>query len=148
MANYCCTVRTNYFHVNDEEGFLSFMKRVYGYEDSVDVWTEDDGNGGHKFGFGCYGGIGGLRSEMFNDDDDDENDEDTYDDFIFGLQQYVADDDAILIFEAGNEKLRYVIGSVTIITKTKYEYRDIMQIGSEIGRQLLGNPNWKTQCDY
>lgn len=145
MANYNCTIRTNYFHVKDEEEFVSFMNRVYGSEDNVNVWTETDANGRHIFGFGCYGGIGGLRNENDGYDDDDEG---TYDDFIDGLQKYVADDDAILIFEAGNEKLRYVIGSVAVITSSGYEYRDIMDIGVEIGCSLLGNPNWKTRCDY
>ena len=30
MANYCCTIRTNYFHVKDEDAFRQMMSRVYG----------------------------------------------------------------------------------------------------------------------
>lgn len=33
MANYCCTIRTNYFHVKDETKFRSLMEQVYGSED-------------------------------------------------------------------------------------------------------------------
>ena len=64
MANYNCTVRTNYFHVKDPEKFREFMNHVYGSEDSIDLWEEKDSGGNPVFGFGVYGGISGLRSSL------------------------------------------------------------------------------------
>ena len=108
MANYCCTIRTNYFHVKDEDKFRDLMSRVYGCEDSIHLWEEKDSDGKAVFGFGVYGGIAGLRNAQ--EDEDDDVDESSYDEFIDGLQSCVADNDAIIIMEAGNEKMRYVVG--------------------------------------
>lgn len=59
MANYCCTIRTNYFHVKDPEKFRELMDKVYG-EFEVEVWERNDENGNPMFAFGSYGGIGGV----------------------------------------------------------------------------------------
>lgn len=42
MANYLCSVRTNYFHVKDEDEFRELMSRVYGSEDNIDLWQKTD----------------------------------------------------------------------------------------------------------
>lgn len=144
MANYCCTIRTNYFHVKDEAAFRKMMEQVYGCEDSVDLWEEKDANGNTVFGFGVYGGISGLRDP----EDEDEDDDTAYDRFIDRLQQVVADDDAIIIVEAGNEKLRYVVGSATIITSEGYQYTDIETIAVQKAREALGNDGWDTKLCY
>ena len=125
MANYSCTIRTNYFRVKDEDSFRELMSRVYGSEDSVDIFERRDNNGTLYFGFGCYGGIGGLRNAA--SDEDDDADESAYDEFLDKLQKCVAEDDAIIIFEAGSEKLRYVTGEATIITSTDYKFFNIIQ---------------------
>lgn len=54
----------------------------------------------------------------------------------------------ILIFESGNEKLRYVVGSVAVITSKGYKYRDITDVGMEMAEQMLNNPDYTTRCDY
>ena len=141
MANYCCANRTNYFHVKDPEAFKAFMDTVYASEDEIKMWEEVDQDNKRMFAFGCYGMISGLAI------DDDEYDTD-YDAFIDGLQKHIADDDAVIIFEAGNEKLRYVIGSATIVTSRDYEYIDITGEGTKLAAELLGNPKWKTRVDY
>lgn len=61
---------------------------------------------------------------------------------------HVTEDDVILIFESGNEKLRYVVGSVAVITSKEYEYRDITDVGVELAKQMLNNPYYKTRCNY
>ena len=82
MANYCCTIRTNYFHVKDEEKFRALMDRAYGCEDSIELWKERDANGNTVFGFGVYGGISGLRNAGADEDDDyDDDDDDDEDDW-------------------------------------------------------------------
>lgn len=147
MANYCCAVRTNYFHVKDSEAFRKFMEVVYA-EDTIEVWEDEDGDGVPVFAFGCYGMIAGLKG-------DDEVDDCSYDGFIDGLQKCVADGDAVIIFEAGNEKLRYVIGSATIITSKECDYLDITGMAIRRAQELVGNSvgqtrayNWKTKVDY
>lgn len=141
MANYCCTIRTNYFHVKDENAFRTFMNRVYGCEDNIELWEEKDEDGRAVFGFGVYGGISGIRDQ---DDDEDSS----YDDFIDKLQESVADDDAVIILESGNEKMRYVVGSATIVTSSDYKYSDIADIAVKQAGEMLHNPLWKTRCDY
>lgn len=144
MANYCCTIRTNYFHVKDDENFRALMNHVYGCEDSVELWEEKDENGRTVFGFGVYGGISGFRDS----DDDDIDDDSSYDIFIDKLQAFVADDDAIIILESGNEKMRYVIGSATIITNSGYNHMDITDLAAKKAAEMLHNPSWKTRCEY
>ena len=149
MANYCCATRTNYFHVKDRDKFIELMDRVYGCEDSVDVWEDKDEEGKTVFGFGLYSGIAGLRDDNMDVEDEDIEDEcGDYDKFIEGLQECVADDDAVIIFEAGNEKLRYVIGAAEIITSKEYKRIGIQEIASQMAAQILGNPSWKTKCYY
>lgn len=144
MANYICKIRTNYFRVKDPDAFRNFMGMVYGAEGNVELWESRDGNGVVQFGFGADSGIAGLRSGEENDD----LDESSYDAFIEGLQLHVEDDDAVIILEIGSERLRYVVGSATIITKQHCEYLSISDIAKERAAQLLENPQWETVCEY
>lgn len=145
MANYCCSIRTNYFHVKDPDKFKKFMENVVACEDTVDVWEETNKYGETVFGFGCYSPILGIGSEYNEDNDDfDYN----YDDFVTGLSSLVANDDAIIILESGNEKLRYIVGSATIITSKGYEYLDISTAAVRTAAEMLGNASWDTEIDY
>lgn len=146
MANYSCTIRTNYFHVKDNEKFEEFMAHVYG--EDLELFHTVDSNGNKLYGFGCYGGISGYFDSEEDYKDDDEAWDNAYDNFIDRLADHVTEDDAVLIFESGYEKLRYVVGSVTVITNKGYEYRDITNIGVEVASQMLNNPNYITRCEY
>lgn len=146
MANYCCTVRTNYFHVKDEENFRNLMSRVYGCEDDIQLWEEKDDDGKTVFGFGVYGGISGIRNAR--EDGDEDCEETSYDEFINCLQECVSNDDAIIILEAGSEKMRYVIGSATIITSTEFRYLNITSTAIQKAAEILENPSWETICEY
>mgnify|MGYP001140831160 FL=1 len=143
MANYCCTIRTNYFHVKDEAEFRSLMEQVYGSEDAVEVWEKRDDEGNTTFGFGCYGGIAGIR-----DTDDDDLEETAFDRFLEKLQQCVAEDDAVIILEAGNEKMRYVVGTALILTSKACGYLDIAELAEKRAAELLAIPSWKTKLTY
>lgn len=140
MANYHCAIRTNYFHVKDSELFRQFMSRVYGADDSVELWEEKDTDGQTVFGFGCYGGISGLRDALDVDEAD-------YDAFILGLQQHIREDDAVIILETGREKLCYLVGSAEIITCNDRECLDISDLAQAQAATMLGNPGWQTQFD-
>lgn len=146
MANYCCAYRTNYFKVKDNEKFKEFMTHVYA--EDLEIFHKKDENGNELYGFGGYGGISGYFNNENEYEDSDEAWDNAYDNFIDGLAKQVAEDDAILLFEVGNEKLRYVVGSVAVITSKGYEYRDITNVGVEIAKQMLNNPNYNTQCTY
>lgn len=146
MANYECTIRTNYFHVNDEEAFRNLMLRVYGKESPVNVFTDTDANGATVFGFGTSGGIAGLKNAQC--DDDDECDESAYDEFIDALKKLIAKDDACIIFEVGNEKLRYLTGAAHIITNDEERFINITDIAVKTAALMLQNPNFVTKCDY
>ena len=140
MANYHCAIRTNYFHVKDSELFRQFMSRVYGADGSVELWEEKDDGGQTVFGFGCYGGISGLR-------DAPDIDEAGYDAFVCGLQQHIREDDAVILLESGREKLCYLVGSAEIITCGAHEYLDISDLAQARAATMLGNPEWQTQFD-
>lgn len=146
MANYCCAYRTNYFKVKDNEKFKEFMTHVYA--EDLEVFHKKDENGNELYGFGGYGGISGYFNNENEYEDSDEAWDNAYDNLIDGLAKQVAENDAILLFEVGNEKLRYVVGSVAVITSKGYEYRDITNVGVEIARQMLNNPNYDTRCAY
>ena len=146
MANYCCTIRTNYFHVKDEAEFRSLMEQVYGSEDAVEVWEKRDDEGNMTFGFGCYGGIAGIRDT--DDDEDDDLEETAFDRFLEKLQQCIAENDAVIILEAGNEKMRYVVGTALILTNKACEYLDIAELAEKRAAELLASPSWKTKLMY
>ena len=144
MANYCCTIRTNYFHVKDEAEFRSLMEQVHGCEDRIDLWEKQDGEGRSTFAFGCYGGIAGIRDT--NEDDDLE--EISFDRFLEKLQKCVAEDDAVIIMEAGNEKMRYVVGTALILTSKVCECMDVAELAEKRTAELLAIPSWKTKLMY
>ena len=141
MSNYYGMVRTNYFHVKDEEQFRALMAKVICGDGSLELWDDmKDANGNRLFGFGVYGSISGIP------DENGEYDDMAYERLIDELGECVAEDDAILIFEAGHEKLRYVGGGVLVITSKESEYVDLHEEGRKKAQQLLGNEKWDTRC--
>ncbi len=146
MANYYCYTRTNYFHVKDPDAFRQFMSRVYGSEDRVELWEESDADGNLVFGFGSNGRIAGLCDEAGMDLPD--IDEESFGLFIGGLQEYLADGDAVIIFEAGHEQLNYVVGTAMVVTQKHCAHLDISDLAMAEAAELLGNPEWTTKCDY
>ena len=143
MADYSGTMRTNYFRVKDENAFRELMERVY---PSVHVFEKLDTRGRKLFGFGAYEAIAGVTCAAIDEDPDAQ--ESAYDEFIRCLQECIADDDAIIMIEAGHEKLNYVAGKAEIITATDYRYVDITRVAVGIATEMLANPNWETCCEY
>ena len=146
MANYTCKIRTNYFHVKDEEAFRALMARVYGEESTVQLFEDTDENGKPVFGFGCNGGIAGVKNAKCDDDDD--VDESAYDEFIDELKKCIAEDDAIIIMEVGHENLRYVQGLVHVITYDEERWLDMHKLAIQTAQDMLQNPDYKTKCEY
>ena len=144
MANYYCTVRTNYFKVDDEEKFLDLIGNTYA-EDNIEVFEKDD-DGAKKFGFGTCGPITGYIPED-KEDDDDALDY-AFDNLLQGLQKVVASDDAVIIMEAGAEKLRYVTGIAYIVTKNKISCIDLSAAAVAQAAEDLENDDYQTQLEY
>lgn len=145
MANYVCTIRTNYFRVKDAKKFEEIMENVAS-ECGVEIFSRTDKNRDEWFGFGCYGNIYGIENDCDNIDCKDVDYD--YDSFIKKLQNCVMPDDAIIIFESGNEKLRYIIGSALIITESDAHIVNIKDLAVEKAREMLKNPNFDTRCYY
>lgn len=141
MANYNSVVRTNYFHVKDSEKFKELMSQVYG-DDDIHVWTKKDNAGSTMFAFGCYGGIFGKKQGTY-----DETDKGEYEAFFADLQKCVAEDDAIIFIEVGNEKLRYLVGAVSIITHNAFHSVSLREVALITACELLKNDNWETLID-
>lgn len=146
MANYECAIRTNYFRVKDEGKFRELIDRVYGCDKRNFLWEKQEKTGSKLFGFGCYGGISGVRNAA--EDEDDSTDESAYDEFIDCLQGCVAEDDAIIIFEIGNEKLRYLTGTALIVTSKEVRFIDLQQMAVREVKDMLSDPQWYTSCEY
>lgn len=138
MATYRCTVRTNYFRVKDAKEFKKIMENVVA-DDDIEMFEKIDKNGNEWFGFGCYGNIYGMEIEEDIPD---------YDTFMVNLQKCVVPGDAIIIFEAGNENLRYTTGFASVITENNIEYVDITDLAIKKAKEMLGNPNFNTECSY
>ena len=146
MSDYICTVRSNYFHVKDPASFRDFMGRVHGSVDFISLWQAQDEEGRPVFGFAPYGSTAGLKNAEA--DDDDLLDEGAYDEFIQGLQEHVAEGDAVILMETGHEKLCYVTGAAIILTSSGQEYLSLVELAAKRASEMLGNPGWSTQCDY
>lgn len=138
MANYNAVIRTNYFHVNDKEKFLELVPQICA-EGKIEVLHNKDENGSDLYALGVNGVIQGIVT-----DPDGEAD---YDGFLAVLQECVANKDAILLLEAGHEKMNYIVGAATVITSTEIRYLNLLDMALERAKQMLGNPNWITQCD-
>lgn len=142
MANYVHTVRTNYFRVKDQEQFIDFADHLHGESGNVRLMMRDEPGEERRFALGCDGGIDGF---FIHEDDDPE---DAYELFLTSLQNYVAEDDAVIILDVGNEGLKYVAGLATIVTSKEIEYLDLTEIAKHRATKMLGNSEWTTECDY
>ena len=146
MANYTCKIRTNYFHVKDEKAFRALMARLYGEEAPIRVFEDTDEQGRPVFGFGCNGGIAGVKNAHCDEDDD--VDDSAYDEFIDELKKLITEDDAIIIMESGHENLRYVQGLAHVITHDEERWLDIRKLAVQAAKDMLQNPDYTTKCDY
>lgn len=142
MANYYATIRTNYFSVKDEDAFRKLILSVRA-EDEVYIFEQSQSDGSKKFGFGCLGSIYGISAEPEEDDSEDD-----MDCFLDALQNLVCEDDAIIMTEVGNEKLRYVIGYSIVITSEEIQGIGIPDKALHLAQELLGNKDFQTQMDY
>lgn len=131
MASCVCAIRTNYFRVTEEEKFRNLIDEFL--SGSCEVFTRTDVNSNKLVGFGS--------DENINWPEDDTG-------FVSGLQECLAEDDSIIVLEVGHEKLRYLIGAATIITRSSIETIDLTSLAISKAAEMLGNPDYTTCCEY
>lgn len=144
MANYTCNVRSNYFHIKDAEEARKVLALIKGTEDDVKVWEETDDAGNPIFAFGCYGGLTGIDEGL----EEDYEPEEAYYQMVERLQSILVEDDAIIIMEVGNEKLRYLVGHASVITTHRIDEISLASAAIEMARNRLNNPNAQFRLDY
>lgn len=125
--------------VTDEDKLRALIEKINSSGKEVQLWDRTLSDGSNKmFAFGAYNDV----QDYYEEDIDD------YVPIYKELQDILPADEAILIFEAGNEKLRYVNGYVTIITANNIEHRSIRDMGIDVARELLGDKDFTTHCEY
>lgn len=140
MADYIGTTRTNYFRVTDEDEYQRLFEKLVSDDGEVIDFTEADDTGQLMHGFGAYGSIYALAEEDGDDDFDAA--------FLTPLQAILPKNEAFILMTAGWEKLRYVVGGVTVLTHDKYRYVDTHTMAVTMARDMLDNPDFATQLDY
>lgn len=106
MANYEAVTVTNYFQVSDI-GKAREVAEKLGLEFYINATT-------NECSFASYDSCGSI-DEVWDEYSDDTSS-------IGEVLQSILVSDAVIITEVGNEKLRYVGGHGTIITKDKIDY--------------------------
>lgn len=145
MSTYIGTVRTNYFHVKNEEAFQNIMEKTYAEFDEIHLYSKTDDTGKRIFAFGSYGSILGFEDE---EDSDKNHKKYDLDGFLSALQECVAEDDAVILYEVGYEKLSYVVGEAVVITSNQVEHINLENLAVEKAVKMLGNPYWTTENSY
>ena len=131
MANYCCAVRSSYFYVTDEEKYKELMKHIITCEDSIECWDkEKDGRIAHAFG--CYDQILGYIDDPEEWEDYENHVDPDYDYFLQKLSEIITPGSACVIFQAGNEKLRYVDGFVDVVMHNEVKCESLESIARDI----------------
>ena len=131
MANYCCAVRSSYFYVTDEEKYKDLMKHIITCEDSLECWDkEKDGRIAHAFG--CYDQILGYIDDPEAWEDYENDVDPDYDYFLQKLSEIIAPGSACIIFQSGNEKLRYVDGFVDVVMHNEVKCESLESIARDI----------------
>ena len=136
MANYYEMTRTNYFKITDSDKFKEICEEITsetGVEFDV---TEKDGK--------LYGCISSESIIMLNDEDETADIES----FYKKLQTVLEEDDAIIFTSIGHEKLSYLVGMITVITKDDIQYINLEDKAMELARTMLKNPEWNTVNSY
>lgn len=140
MADYISKCRSNYFKVTDEDR----LKEIIGAcQCEGNCWVSQHDTEEDKFCICCDYNLTGLIKD--EEEDEEEAHERAYDTMLEELQKILPDGEAIIIIEAGSEKMRYIAGTSTIVTKNEICVLDLADISLKKARELLNNPRFETQ---
>lgn len=126
--NSSSVVRSSYFKVVDDEAYEAFKAHIA--TDDLKFWEEEDEDGSTLHAFGGYSDIYGYvkdyRAYMNGEEEAD------YSEFMVRLAELVAEGSACVIMNSSHEGLRYIWGSVTIITKNVSYYKTMNEMTSDL----------------
>lgn len=89
----------------------------------------------------------GYEIRICRDKEDLTEDSNGMDTFYKELQQILPDGEAMILQEAGHEKLNYVAGVATIITNKEIRFLDLSELAVKTAGKMLGT-DFQTQMDY
>lgn len=148
MANYYGATRTNYCNVTDLEAFKRLLNDCMTTDGLGLTFISNE----DKVGFYVESSLIGIPLAPETDNQGDDSDEDcqgaSLDLFHEKLQTLVAPGDAIIITEVGREKMRYLVGDVTVITRNEIRYMNLRDSAIAMAQDMLGNPSFKTVNEY
>lgn len=131
MANYYATERTNYFLVNNEEGFLEDVQTFLG---NYEILRKEKDGKTYFAILGDYDNGQGLPDYY-------EHEGDTFElEWADFFKAHLAEGSVAIIMHAGNEKMRYVMGYAYAYNwkgevKT-IDLRDIYELAKELGNDI------------
>lgn len=136
MANYYGKVRTNYFGVKDEKKFKELTSKLEA-EDNILIEQNSEG----KWSIASYSSID-YCLEVDNCEDYD------LDAFFESMKECIADGDAMIWTEIGNENLKYFVAYSTVVTSKEIVHVVLEKCALDIAKDLLSNDDFETQMDY
>ena len=133
MENYNVISKTNYFRVTDEARYQDLISCLYTDSgDKIDhaAYTGEDGV--TRYMFGAYGVISYAETE-------EEREDNSITGFIEHLQEILPDNEAFVLLEIGNEKLRDVATTAIVCTRDKDQIIDFADHLSNAVGTMLGS---------
>lgn len=140
MSNYIEAIRSNEFKIKQgsKEQLEKILNNLSGEDVYTDIIEREDGTYGW---LGCYGGLIGLDIEKYFADNEElieEYQDAEYNAMVDELQKIIDENSALILIDAGHEKLRYVGGGALIITSETSKYIDLSKMASETAQKLIG----------
>lgn len=140
MANYISQCRTNYFRVTDEEKYQKIFSRLIGNETEIEDFTEEkDGDILHGFG---------SLSTVYYKTDESEEPDGNLEAFLQELQLILPHGEAFIFIECGHQKLNYISGHVSVVTKDNIRHLTLDNLALVLAREMLNDPEFTTRMEY
>jgi len=124
MADYYCKSRTNYFKVKKINDFKAELNKYSTGEGGMHIWEEKEG----LVALGSYGSLVTLYDE----------DADDWIEIFEILQKHMEDGEAVIIAEAGSEKLRYLTTFAWLVTQDDVRFVDAVNEVITDAMQITG----------
>lgn len=141
MSKLNTTLKSNYFRVKNNacaKELKHIVSSVLAYDD-IRIFSRVEGKN-QTYAIGCTRNVLGIYNK-----DKGHPDMGT---LYRKLQEIVAPDDCIILFETGNDGLDYVTSSFTCITANNIKYVDMEKLAVKTAANMLSNPEYGTECSY
>ena len=135
MSTYHSITRTNYFKVKDRETFLEFFQKVSTESGIPHLWSRDN-NGEIEYAFGSEGEFYYEGTPLHDSD------------FATQMQKVIPENEAVVLEEIGNEKLRYLNASAIIITSNDCVRMDFLDVLIGKTKSILQDDSFACDMEY